>query len=82
MCCAQFVTDVTVFSFQTASAVVLRVGKLRTLNIQIMMELGRNIPPQLFGKHVGRWSQSLGVWFSGEYRDAGLRVELDDLKGL
>lgn len=41
-----------VFSFQAAPAVVLRAGQIKTLNIQIVMELGRNIPPQLFERHV------------------------------
>lgn len=38
--------------FSLLQAVVLRVGQIRTLNIQIVMELGRNIPPQLFERHV------------------------------
>lgn len=43
----------SVFSFQAAPAVILRVGQIRALNIEIVMELGRNIPPQLFERHVG-----------------------------
>lgn len=38
--------------FSLLQVVVLRVGQIRTLNIQIVMELGRNIPPQLFERHV------------------------------
>lgn len=42
-----------VFSFQAAPAVLLRVGQVRALNIQIVMELGRSIPPQLIEGYVG-----------------------------
>lgn len=62
MWCAQFVTDRShFFSSQAAAAVVLRVGQIRALYIQIVMEMGRNIPPQLFERHVGLVLRSV-VW--------------------